>query len=105
VTIPVRPNTAAEEEFRDAIRWYESETAGLGDRLWTEIQAAIELISKYPSLGESVRRAPVRRRVRQLPLRHFPFRLIYRTLPDHIEIVALAHTSREPGYWGERVND
>src|ERR1051326_7421675 len=97
VTPPVRPNAAAEDEFRDYIRRYEDETPGLGDRLWSDIQAAIELISAYPAIGE-----PVRRRVRQIPLRHFPFRLVYREYSDHLEIVALAHTSRRPRYWRDR---
>jgi hypothetical protein len=29
VTVSVRPNTDAEEDFRDYIRWYENESAGL----------------------------------------------------------------------------
>ena len=45
MTSPVRPNAEAEEEFRYYIRWYENESPGFGDRLWSEIQAAIDLIS------------------------------------------------------------
>jgi plasmid stabilization system protein ParE len=103
VTAAVRPNAAAEEEFRDSIRWYESETMGLGRRLWDAIQAAIELISAHPSIGKPVRGVAPRRRVRQLPLRHFPFVLVYRELDEYLEIVALAHTSRKPRYWNERL--
>ena len=103
MTAPVRPNAEAEEEFRYYIRWYESESVGLGDRLWSEIQAGIDLISNYPAIGETVRHVARRRRVRQIPLRHFPFRLVYREHTDHLEIVALAHTSRKPRYWRERL--
>jgi toxin ParE1/3/4 len=103
VTIPVRPNAEAEEEFRYYIRWYENESAGLGDRLWFEIQAAIDLISGHPAIGESVRRLRTRGSVRRVPLRHFPFLLVYREHADHLEIVALAHTSRKPRYWRERL--
>lgn len=103
MTIPVRPNADAEKEFRDYIRWYENETAGLGDRLWSEIQAAIDLISGHPTIGETVRQARVRESVRRVPLRHFPFLLVYREYADHLEIVALAHTSRKPKYWRGRL--
>src|SRR3954447_264711 len=50
---------------------YEEESDGLGDRLWSEIQAAISLISTHPAIGQAVQR--VRGAVRRVPLRHFPF--------------------------------
>ena len=103
MTKAVRPNDAAEAEFRHYIRWYEGESAGLGDRLWSEIQAMLSLIANFPSIGETVRQTNVREVVRRIPLRHFPFRVVYREFPDYIEVVALAHTSREPHYWQNRL--
>jgi plasmid stabilization system protein ParE len=103
VTLSVRPNADAEEEFRYYIRWYEHETPGLGDRLWAEIQAAMELISAHPEIGETVRRVRIPGMIRRVPLRHFPFLLVYRERADHLEIVALAHTSRKPNYWRSRL--
>jgi plasmid stabilization system protein ParE len=103
VTKLVRPNDEAEEEFRHYIRRYEKESAGLGDRLWSEIQAAISLISDHPAIGETVPRVRVRETVRRIPLRHFPFLLVYREYADYLEIVALAHTSRNPKYWRGRL--
>ena len=103
MTIPVRPNAEAEQEFRYYIHWYERESAGLGDRLWLDIQAAIDLISSHPAIGEAIHRLRVRETVRRVPLRHFPFLLVYREHPDHLEIVALAHTSRKPRYWRRRL--
>jgi toxin ParE1/3/4 len=102
VTVAVRPNTAAEEEFRYYIAWYENESAGLGDRLWSEIETAIELISTRPAIGQAVR-IRGRGNVRRVPLRHFPFLLVYREHPDYLEIVALAHTGRKPNYWRGRL--
>src|SRR5260370_7551286 len=81
------------------MRWYEQESPGLGDRLLTEIQVAISLVSQHPAIGEAVQRLGSRRNVRRLPLRHFPFLLVYREFDDHLEVVALAHTSRKPRYW------
>jgi toxin ParE1/3/4 len=104
VSTRVRPNAEAEREFRQYIRWYEMESPGLGDRLWSEIEAAIDLISMHPSVGEVVRRIRTRGVVRRVPLRHFPFLLVYREHSDHLEIVALAHTSRKPNYWRSRLS-
>lgn len=100
---PVRPNAAAEEEFRDSILWYERHGTGLGDRLWTDIQTAIDQITAHVAVGEGVRRVRNRGSVRRVPLRHFPFFLVYREHEDWVEIVALAHTSRKPNYWRDRL--
>jgi toxin ParE1/3/4 len=41
---------------------------------------------------------------RRFLLRKFPFLLIYRERAGgEIQIVAVAHTSRKPGYWKERI--
>lgn len=98
---PVRPSTFAQDEIEYYLRRYETEVTGLGDRLWQDIQAAKELISEYPEIGEVVRRT--RGLVRRVPLRHFPFLLIYRRRDDHLQIVALAHASRKPNYWRSRL--
>ncbi|MEA2415245.1 MAG: hypothetical protein QOI58_1902 [Thermoanaerobaculia bacterium] len=100
---PVRPNAAAEAEFREAILWYESRSAGLGDRLWREIQAAIDLITTHPEIGAAVERLRFRERICRIRLSRFPFLLIYREREDHLEVIALAHTSRKPRYWRSRL--
>lgn len=95
----VRPNSEAEEEIRAAILWYENEREGLGPELWDEVQATVSLISEYPDIGSAVHRARTRGIVRRVPLRRFPYFVVYRERPQHIELIALAHTSRRPGYW------
>jgi toxin ParE1/3/4 len=102
VTKPVRPNAAAEAEFREAIQWYEGRSVGLGNRLWREIQDAIDLIEKYPEIGGIVR-LRVRQTIRRLRLSHFPFLLVYREFDDQLQVIALAHTSRKPRYWRSRL--
>jgi len=39
---------------------------------------------------------------RRLLLRRFPFGLVYRLGLDEIQIVAVAHLRRRPGYWKTR---
>ena len=105
MTKPVRFNEFAEFELRRELRWYEDESPGLGDRLWRDIQAGVELIETYPGIGERVRRSRgVRETVRRFPLRDFPFFLIYREYSDYLELVALAHKSKDPNYWRTRLS-
>lgn len=101
MNLPVRPSSFAQDEIEYYLRRYESESPGLGDRLWHDIQTATDLISVHPTIGESVRRT--RGLVRRVPLRHFPFFMIYRQRDDYLQIVALAHTSRKPNYWRARL--
>jgi len=103
VKTPVQPSAFAEDEIEYYIRHYESEVPGLGDRFWQDVQRVIGLISDYPEIGEQVRRTGGM--VRRFPLHHFPFVLIYRRHEDHVQIVALAHTSRKPNYWRSRLRD
>ena len=35
-------------------------------------------------------------------MRSFPFQIIFRCVEDEIQVVAVAHTSRKPGYWYDR---
>lgn len=35
-------------------------------------------------------------------MRSFPFQSIFRCVEDEIQVVAVAHTSRKPGYWYDR---
>lgn len=101
MSTPVRPSSFAQDEIEYYLRRYESDSPGLGDRLWQDIQYTADLISDYPDIGEEVRRT--RGLVRRFPLRHFPFFLIYRKRDEHLQIVALAHTSRRPKYWRARL--
>lgn len=65
----------------------------------TEVERALAQIGKAPLRWPS---GPFN--TRRYLLRRFPFLLIYREqLADVIQIVAVAHTSRRPGYWKLRL--
>jgi hypothetical protein len=40
--------------------------------------------------------------VRRVPVRRFPFFVIYRERDEDLQIIAVAHQSRRPGYWRSR---
>lgn len=38
-----------------------------------------------------------------MPLRRFPYSIVYVELEDEIGVVAIAHGSRKPGFWRQRI--
>lgn len=93
----VRFHPLADDEYLGAIGWYvdRSETAAAG--FVREIEHAIQRI------GEAPFRYPVTRfGRRRLVLMNYPFDLVYRILPNEVEIIAVAHHARRPGYWRGR---
>lgn len=91
---------AAEQELLEAAKEYEAHLAGLGSDFLLEIERLASVLLELPSLGEKL--DPIHRRV---PLRRFPYALIFRRNDDIIRIVAVAHRRRRPRYWRPRVQD
>jgi hypothetical protein len=40
---------------------------------------------------------------RRMVLRRFPFVIVFRAAPAGVEIIAVAHGRRRPGYWRDRL--
>jgi len=87
----------AREEFLSAVQYYEDCQVGLGLRFRHIIEEAIEKTIKAP-FRYRVIHPPFRRHL----LQKFPYAIIYSIEPDHIRIIAIAHTKRKPGYWLNR---
>lgn len=90
----------AEQELYDAALRYESEVAGLGRRFGDEIERIVQLLLENPELGSRVGDG-----LRHFVLRRFPFSVVYAVAADLVYIVAVAHGSREPHYWRNRIQD
>ena len=84
-------------EITEAAAWYESQREGLGRELLDAIEQALERIRRQPGAG-----APWHEYRKGL-VRRFPYLIVYRaTSEDEVEVVAVAHMSRRPGYWIDR---
>lgn len=90
--------TPAEIEMTEASNFYEAASSGLGSEFLDEVQRVIELICERPKLGRLIER-----RLRQVLLHRFPFKLIYSIETETILILAVAHQRRRPHYWRNRV--
>ena len=66
-------------------------------RFWPNLDRGIEAISlapeRWPLFVHGTRRYLFHR---------FPFQVVYRVVNDHIQVVAVAHGRRRPGYWKVR---
>jgi toxin ParE1/3/4 len=93
---PLRIAHAASAEFAEAVRWYEQKRTGLGGEFFDAVTHAVELILTRPEIGAAAGRT------RSWLLTRFPYRLVYRVREQDVYIVAIAHTSRRPGYWKGR---
>lgn len=90
----------AKEEAREAARFYEDSRAGLGQQFAEALDDALAAIRERPKLWRRIKG-----RFRWYILPRFPYAVIYAIEAECIYIAAVAHTSRRPGYWLERVRD
>lgn len=88
---------AAWDEFFEASGYYDRETPGLGEEFENEVEHGLARLAENPYVGPEV---PLK--VRQLVLDQFPYSIIYRIFPDHVEVLAFAHHRRRFGYWRKR---
>ena len=90
----------AEQELEDAADYYESQSLGLADRFYGEVESFAAKILANP-LRYSIRIADVRR----ANLKQFPYHLNYFLHGDAIAIVAVSHHRQRPFYWRGRLRD
>jgi len=82
------------EEARAARVWYGERSRRAEKAFLAELRRAIQHIREAPD-----RWAKFDHGTRRFVLHKFPFSLIYRVVGGKIQIVALAHHKRRPGYW------
>jgi len=88
----------ADTEFREAARYYEGEVPGLGFAFVGEINRTVDFLILNPEMA-----APIPQSMRSMPVRRFPYKLIYSVESEGIVIVAVAHHKRRPFYWRRRL--
>ena len=89
---------AAEIDLLAEVAYYSKARAGLGLRFQSAIEHAFARACTFPMSGR-----PSAKATRQMLVKGFPFNVVYRPREAEILIVAIAHQSRQPGYWLARV--
>jgi toxin ParE1/3/4 len=95
---PVRLSAEADVELVETAGFYDERQRGLGAALISEFVKATQFIQQFPSSGR-----PIGNRMRRVLTNRFPYAIIYLEYRDEFLVVAVAHTSRRPGYWKERM--
>ncbi len=93
--VQVHPEALAEAEA--AWEWYDERSSAAAEAFMKELDHAIEQIAEFPRRWPSYDHG-----TRRFVLGRFPFSVVYRASKKLVEIVAIAHGRRRPGYWKTR---
>ena len=88
----------ADAEFDQAVAYYEARQSGLGLEFADEVLVTIARILDHPKAG-----SPFSKNTWRCLTKRFPYWIIYQIHEDTVRIIAVAHLSRRPGYWENRV--
>jgi plasmid stabilization system protein ParE len=96
--LPVDFDPAASDEAQEAYRWYAKRSQRAADAFIAELDFAVDAIGEQPT-----RFASYLHGARRYLLRRYPYAVVYRELPHTIQVIAVAHAKRRPGYWKSRM--
>src|SRR5947209_6427904 len=100
---PFRTEPEASDELTEAAVWYEGKSEGLGLEFLEAVDGALEFIARFTQAGSPVPLVPKDLPIRRVPVRRFPFHVVYLEMSNAIRILAFAHDHRRPGYWLSRI--
>lgn len=88
---------AAREELGATVDYYEAALPRLGAQFRDAVRATMERVNQYPRSGR-----PTAGGFRRAIVSGFPYDLVYELREGILEILAIAHHRRRPGYWRDR---
>jgi plasmid stabilization system protein ParE len=98
MSLPIVFRRVARREFDESADYYQRARRGLGARFTNAVQRVFDRISAqpdfYPVVHEDMREALVS---------GFPYCIYYRDELDHVLVLAVFHTSRDPAIWQKRI--
>jgi plasmid stabilization system protein ParE len=84
-------------EAKAAREWYESQSIEAASAFMAELDLGIDCIRNSPEIYPSYLH-----QTRRYMMHRFPYLIVYRVAATTIQIVAVAHGRRRPGYWKTR---
>lgn len=97
----VKLHPEARRELQESVSFYRERAGELwASRFKRRVAEGLRAIAANPERYPPARDMPG---VRKFRLTQFPFSLLYINRVDHVWVVAVAHGSRRPGYWQQRV--
>jgi plasmid stabilization system protein ParE len=93
----VRLHPEAIAEAKAAYEWYAERNLAAANAFISELDDAISQIHSSPERWTMHLRG-----TRKFLLRRFPYGVVYRITESAIQVIAVAHGRRRPGYWKSR---
>ena len=97
MNVEVRLRRIAKAEYAEAVAWYEECQRGLGVRFASAVAEKLldiaEQPDRYPEVWPGTREALVTK---------WPYCIYYQVHDDHVMVIAVFHTSRDPHTWQSR---
>jgi toxin ParE1/3/4 len=93
----VRFHPEAEAEAQRAYRWYDERNPAAAGAFLADLDHAVSRVQEAPERWPIYQGA-----ARRYVFQQFPFSLIYRVTDEAIDVIAVAHHRRRPGYWSDR---
>lgn len=97
-SLPVEIHPSAMAEAQAANRWYRERSASAADFYLAELDSAVAAITESPERWPRYVHG-----TRRYIFHRFPFYLVYRETAGKLEIIAVAHGRRKPGFWKNRI--
>jgi plasmid stabilization system protein ParE len=95
LTLEILPEAIA--ETRAAREWYQARSQTAAEAFLGELDRGIEAVRGTPEAYP-----PYLHGTRCYLFRRFPYLLVYRSTSTAIQVIAVAHAQRRPGYWKTR---
>jgi toxin ParE1/3/4 len=96
--LPIKYHPVARLEADWAFDWYRDRSRRTADRFQRELERGQSAIQNAPDGWAAYLHG-----TRRYLLKRFPFVMVYRVVAHRIEIIAVAHGHRRPGYWADRM--
>ena len=93
----IKFHSDAESEMNKAAEYYESRQKDLGKRFLESVRSVINQIRINPEIFKIIHN-----NIRFAQTSIFPYGIIYRVKDECLEIIAVMHLKRRPGYWKNR---
>ena len=100
----VRILEEAADEAAAAADWYDKEREGLGTEFSDAVNAAIDLIEEDILPLAPLPGASAAKGAKRLILKRFPYEIAVVERESEVVVIAVAHHSRIPGYWRNRIH-
>jgi len=95
---PLEIHPSALAELKSATSWYLERNETAANKFVAELDRAMALLAATPRRWPSGEYGS-----RKFVLRRFPFAIFYREKETIVQVLAIAHGHRRPGYWKDRL--